>query len=184
MAVSYQHCCKRVVTQSCPYRVPVPRDGSWNTVSEVCHRGSSGFNNTVDVIFRCHLMSKGDCDTEIDSVTCVESSRFALRDLRRNLDAAELHADVIAGDAAREISGLGEFDVVVVDPPRAGLTSQLAEAIAGMNLSRLIYVSCDPSTLARDAAILDSKGLYLRNVKVLDLFPQTYHVEAVAEFSN
>lgn len=121
---------------------------------------------------------------EIDDVTCVESSRYALKDLRRNLDAADLQADVIAGDAAREISGLGEFDVVVVDPPRAGLTSQLIEAIGNMNLSRLVYVSCDPSTLARDAAILDSEGLRLRNVKVLDLFPQTYHVETVAEFSR
>ena len=121
---------------------------------------------------------------KIDNVTCVESSRYALRDLRRNLDAADLHADVIAGDAAREMSGLGEFDVVVVDPPRAGLAPELAKAIADTDVSRLVYVSCDPSTLARDTAILNAEGLLLRNVKVLDLFPQTYHVETVAEFSR
>ena len=121
---------------------------------------------------------------EIDYVACVESSRYALKDLRRNLDAADLHADVIAGDAAREISGLSEFDVVVIDPPRAGLSPQLARAITQMDLSRLIYVSCDPSTLARDAAILDEGGLRMRGAKVLDLFPQTYHVETVAEFSR
>jgi 23S rRNA (uracil1939-C5)-methyltransferase len=68
----------------------------------------------------------------------------------------------------------------VVDPPRAGLTEAAAEALAGCGPRRIVYVSCDPATLARDIARLRTHGYSFVRATPVDLFPQTYHTEAVA----
>jgi 23S rRNA (uracil1939-C5)-methyltransferase len=115
-------------------------------------------------------------------VVAVEAAGTAVRDLRRNLESAELYADVIGGDALRELHGIGHVDAVVVDPPRAGLPSGTAEALAATHAARIVYVSCDPATLARDAVALRTGGYTLVSATPVDLFPQTYHVETVAVF--
>ncbi|MDD7795619.1 23S rRNA (uracil(1939)-C(5))-methyltransferase RlmD [Clostridium sp. 'White wine YQ'] len=71
-------------------------------------------------------------------------------------------------------------DVVVVDPPRKGCEQSLLEAIANISPKRIVYVSCDPSTLARDLRILDDMGYSTKKVQPVDMFPQTAHVETVA----
>ena len=87
-----------------------------------------------------------------------------------------------ATDAAKDLAQNGAFpDVVVVDPPRKGLTPDGIEAITTMKPSRIVYVSCDPATLARDLRILcDSAPYELKAVTPVDLFPKTHHVESVA----
>lgn len=115
-------------------------------------------------------------------VVAVENSRYALADLRRNLDQARLEADVVGGDAVRELPSLGEFDVVFVDPPRSGLHHEAIAALAAAGPRTIIYVSCNPTTLARDAQHLSREGYRLDQVEPHDLFPQTYHVECVASF--
>lgn len=115
-------------------------------------------------------------------VLAVESYGPAVRDLRRNLETNQLWAEVIGGDAAREIQSLGHFDAAVVDPPRVGLGSKVIEALAGMRPRALAYVSCDPATLARDASAFGAAGMRLAKATPVDLFPQTYHVETVALF--
>jgi 23S rRNA (uracil1939-C5)-methyltransferase len=80
-------------------------------------------------------------------------------------------------------AGDTDADTVVVDPPREGLDgANLAAAAAARR--RLVYVSCDPQTLARDAARLAAKGLVLRRAVALDLMPHTFHVEVVAVFER
>ena len=69
-----------------------------------------------------------------------------------------------------------------MDPPRAGLEPAALDAIVRMKPATIIYVSCDPSTLARDAARLLSSGYRLRSVTPFDLFPQTYHIESISWF--
>jgi len=113
-------------------------------------------------------------------VIAVESSAYALGDLRRNLEDARLDAEVIPGDAARELAGLKDIDTVVIDPPRAGLSNEAGRALAEARPARIIYVSCDPTTLARDTRILRDSGYRLAGVTPVDLFPQTYHIESVA----
>jgi 23S rRNA (uracil1939-C5)-methyltransferase len=117
-------------------------------------------------------------------VIAVEAASSAVRDLRRNLEDAQLWADVIGGDAARELAAIDSADVVLVDPPRSGLTPDAAASIAQTNARTIVYVSCDPATLARDAVALRSLGYELDSATPVDLFPQTYHVETVATFRS
>ena len=70
-------------------------------------------------------------------------------------------------------------DVIVVDPPRKGCDIKLLEAITNINAEKIVYVSCDPSTLARDLAILEQKNYKTQKIQPVDMFPQTHHIEAV-----
>ncbi len=118
------------------------------------------------------------------SVIAVESSRFALADLRRNLSAARYAAEIVPGDAGRALQGIGSVDLAVVDPPRAGLDDPVVLELARLEPRRIAYVSCDPATLARDAGRLAEHGYRPIRVAPVDLFPQTYHVETVATFQR
>jgi 23S rRNA (uracil1939-C5)-methyltransferase len=112
----------------------------------------------------------------------IEGSSHALGDLRRNLDAAGLEADILPGDAEHALEEVEGVDLVVVDPPRSGLDTTAGQALMGARPARIIYVSCDPATLARDAAALAREGFVMDSATPFDLFPQTYHVETVASF--
>ena len=103
---------------------------------------------------------------------------------RNGIENAEfLCAD--AGAAALELEKQGvKADVVVVDPPRKGLNADAIEAIARFAPRRLVYVSCDPATLARDVALLKEKGFKLQNAQAFDLFPRCAHVETVVTLSK
>lgn len=90
-----------------------------------------------------------------------------------------------AGQAALELEGQGvRPDVIVVDPPRKGLSGDAIEAIARMAPRRLVYVSCDPATLARDVALLKQRGYALKAAQAADLFPRCAHVETVCLLSR
>ena len=70
-------------------------------------------------------------------------------------------------------------DVVIVDPPRKGCDKSLLETIDEMRIPKIVYVSCDPATLARDLCSLKEKGYYINNIQPVDMFPQTSNVECV-----
>lgn len=90
-----------------------------------------------------------------------------------------------AGEAALKLEAQGVHpDVVVVDPPRKGLNADAIEAIVRMAPRRLVYVSCDPATLARDVALLKQRGYGLQNAQAADLFPRCAHVETVVTLSR
>jgi len=115
----------------------------------------------------------------------IESSRVALRDLSANLARAGLAEQVeVLGGRVEQRRDLGmrlaKADLLLVDPPRAGLDSSLREAIESAGPRRLVYVSCDPATLARDLRSLVLEGAYrIESLRAFDLFPQTPHVETV-----
>jgi 23S rRNA (uracil1939-C5)-methyltransferase len=120
-----------------------------------------------------------------DRVTAVEADPIAARDLRHNLGAAQLsHVDVVAArlPEALERPSLAEArpDVAVLDPPRSGLPPGCADLLCELAPRRLVYLSCDPATLARDVRTFADHGYSLEAVEGFDLFPQTPHVEALA----
>ena len=90
-----------------------------------------------------------------------------------------------AGQAALELEKQGiKADVVVVDPPRKGLNADTIEALSRFAPRRIVYVSCDPATLARDVALLKQRGYELKNAMAADLFPRCAHVETVVLLSR
>ncbi len=113
-------------------------------------------------------------------VSAVESYGPAVRDLRRNLERNNLdNVDAIGGDAGREFP-YTDADVIVVDPPRAGLAPEVIEQLCDQPARAIAYVSCDPATLARDLARFIDEGVFApASVTPVDLFPQTFHVETV-----
>ena len=99
--------------------------------------------------------------------------------LRNSIENAEFFCGD-AGKAALELESKGiKPDVVVVDPPRKGLNADTIEALHRMNPRRIVYVSCDPATLARDVALLKQRGYTLKNAMAADLFPRCAHVESI-----
>lgn len=99
---------------------------------------------------------------------------------QNNIDNAEFFCGD-AYDLAKELEDRGiKPDVVILDPPRKGCQTELFDVIKNMNPKRIVYVSCDSATLARDLEILESKGYKTKEVTPLDMFPRTPHVEAVA----
>jgi 23S rRNA (uracil1939-C5)-methyltransferase len=117
-----------------------------------------------------------------ERVTAVEAHPAAAEDLRHNLERAGLHNVEVHGAALETLwDGLPEADVLVLDPPRSGLPGGAAPRLAGLGASRIVYLSCDPATLARDLSDLTRAGAAYRlsHVGAFDLFPQTPHVEAL-----
>ena len=78
----------------------------------------------------------------------------------------------------------GKPDVVVIDPPRAGLSQKIVRRVIECESPRIVYVSCNPTTLAPNAAQLVEAGYRLSRVKPVDMFPQTPHIECVALFDR
>ena len=115
----------------------------------------------------------------------IEYSKAAVADAERNAaDNNVRNVNFIAGDVAEKIVELQEKgirpDVIVLDPPRAGCEEIVLRTAAAMGPSRIVYVSCNPATLARDLAILENMGYATREVQPVDLFPETFHVECIA----
>ncbi|HTX52128.1 MAG TPA: 23S rRNA (uracil(1939)-C(5))-methyltransferase RlmD [Candidatus Baltobacteraceae bacterium] len=114
----------------------------------------------------------------------VEGHRGAAADGEANLQANGCeNARIIPGQVEQVVPGLateGSWDVVVMDPPRTGCSRRLLEEVRDLTFRRLLYVSCDPSTLARDLGILVRSGLRLVRVQPIDLLPQTFHLESLA----
>jgi 23S rRNA (uracil1939-C5)-methyltransferase len=127
-------------------------------------------------------------------VVSVEPSHRALPDLQYNLppngEAIQATTEQYLsphnnkGLAGRIVSGKQKPDLVVVDPPRRGLGEALARSLADVAAARLIYVSCDPATLARDLVSLLAAGYRVERAHVIDLFPQTYHLESILKLAR
>ena len=120
----------------------------------------------------------------------VEIIRQAIDDARFNAENNQINnAEFICGDAKDAAKQLADKnikpDVIVVDPPRKGCSSELLGTIANdFSPEKLVYVSCDPATLARDTNILNSFGYELKEYTPFDLFPRTAHCETVAKFTR
>jgi len=115
----------------------------------------------------------------------VEVAQAAVDDAARNAAAnAIANCTFLAGEVRFVLPQLiaqgVRAEVVVADPPRAGFHPKALSALAQLAPARIIYVSCNPATLARDLRMLGMRGYAVRTVEPVDVFPQTFHVEAIA----
>jgi 23S rRNA (uracil1939-C5)-methyltransferase len=118
-----------------------------------------------------------------ESVTCVEQNPYALELARSNAPAADNEFFALSvEDWVRSESAAKPFDLVLLDPPRTGLTASVRDWLIEMKPPVIAYLSCDPVTLARDAGALTRAGYALLSLKVFDFYPQTSHVECHARF--
>jgi len=115
-------------------------------------------------------------------VLAIESDPPAVADARVNL--ADLDARIVAMEVGRWRPAIGEAnaDVVVADPSRTGLGRPGVRSVAASGAGRLVLVSCDPASLARDVVLLAESGYHLSGITLVDAFPHTFHVETVARF--
>ncbi|MCZ6694986.1 MAG: 23S rRNA (uracil(1939)-C(5))-methyltransferase RlmD [Acidobacteria bacterium] len=123
------------------------------------------------------------------TVVAVEGMRESAAAARENLArAGHGSVRVVAGNVAKEMVPLlheRSWDAILLDPPRPGLDPKTVAILADAGPPRMVYVSCDPSIMARDIRILRERGRYeLRSVVPVDLFPQTHHVECVASLAR
>ena len=117
---------------------------------------------------------------EASSVTGIEVNPPAVADARHNLAHLD-NVTLLEGTVLTMIHEVSrKIDAVLVDPPRTGLEPEVVDALAEHSPERIVYVSCDPATLARDCSRLVKYGYSLEWIQPVDLFPQTYHIENVA----
>lgn len=117
-------------------------------------------------------------------VTSVESYSPAVADADANLADFD-NVELIEGSVEDVLPELqGPFEAAVLDPPRTGMETSALDALMALAPRKIVYVSCDPATLARDAKRMAAKGYQLRDVQPVDMFPQTFHIEAVAAFER
>ncbi|HWR64625.1 MAG TPA: class I SAM-dependent RNA methyltransferase [Bellilinea sp.] len=120
----------------------------------------------------------------VKKVIGVELSESACEDYAVNLDEFD-NVELYVGAAEQILPALKiQSDIVVVDPPRAGIERQALDALIELKPDTIAYVSCDPATLARDLKRLNAAGYRLERVTPFDLFPQTFHVETVCLMSR
>ena len=114
-------------------------------------------------------------------MVAVESEGFSADDLKTNLEnkghrvVRSQTLDFLRSQA----QGQEKPDLVLADPPRAGLGKEICAHLAGVAAPELVYVSCDPATLARDLQLLLQSGYAVEKMDLIDLFPQTFHMETV-----
>jgi 23S rRNA (uracil1939-C5)-methyltransferase len=112
-------------------------------------------------------------------VVAVEESAHAADDGIRNLELNDIKNCRFVRSSAEKYKMQKKFDVIILDPPRLGLTSEVVRKLLENPSDSIVYISCNPSTLARDLKKLRDK-YDLQSVRQIDFFPQTYHIESIS----
>jgi len=124
--------------------------------------------------------------TGFEEVWTVEKNPSAIADLRQNavrnqMPNIRIFPQGLDDFLSEHVSSLKDVDLIVLDPPRSGLAKNSVARLATGGVCDIVYVSCDPSTLARDVRIFVNHGYEVSHITILDLFPQTHHLETVAK---
>ncbi len=118
-------------------------------------------------------------------VTCVEGNPFAVHDARdsiRENNISGCRVKISSVEAYLMTVQAGVYDAILLDPPRTGLNPKIIESLGTFHIPRLLYLSCDAPSLARDCQKLKEKGYMIRRMQPFDMFPQTAHLETLVEF--
>jgi tRNA/tmRNA/rRNA uracil-C5-methylase (TrmA/RlmC/RlmD family) len=128
-------------------------------------------------LFAVSLAARGNAQ-----VVAVEGDRSSARDLDSNSApyGAAIHVQHLSVESFLKQRGLQRPDTLLLDPPRTGISTEAMSGILGLKVSRVVYLSCDPATLARDVKRFSEAGYRLGHIEAFDLFPNTAHVETLA----
>jgi 23S rRNA (uracil1939-C5)-methyltransferase len=188
---------ERLREQLCDLRFEMSPGAFFQTNTEMAERlygvarefaGLSGSERVFDLF--CGIGTIGlTMAGEAGEVWGLEIVPEAIADAERNAEENGIaNARFVAGNARTGVRPLiekaGKPDVVVVDPPRAGLSQKIVRRLIECEAKRIVYVSCNPTTLAPNGAQLQEAGYRLRRVRPVDMFPQTPHIECVALFEK
>lgn len=119
-----------------------------------------------------------------DRVIAVESSPFSSADLRHNMPPNAKPVQATTEQYLQNVGQKSGLDFVLLDPPRSGMGERTARMLGQLRVPRLTYVSCDPATLARDVRVLEQYGFRIESAHLVDLFPQTFHMETVLHLAR
>ncbi len=184
---------ERLTEELCGLRFEISHPAFFQTNTEMAERlygiaaemaGLDGGGRVFDLY--CGIGTLGlTLAPHAGEVLGIEIVPEAVADAEHNAELNGIgNARFVAADARTGIRPLveaeGKPDLVVVDPPRAGLSQKIVRRVIECEAPRIVYVSCNPTTLAPNAAQLEEAGYRLRRVKPVDMFPQTPHIECVA----
>ena len=119
--------------------------------------------------------------TQTGRVTLIELDAGAVTDARRNFAENQI-VEIVEGKVERSLSKFKRADLILLDPPRSGAGKDVVSAMVKLEPRTIVYVSCDPASLARDTTYLEESGYKLDRLQSYDLFPMTQHIECVARF--
>jgi 23S rRNA (uracil1939-C5)-methyltransferase len=117
-------------------------------------------------------------------VTCVEGNPFAIHDARESIRVNKIigcRVRISSVESYLMTVQSGAYDVILLDPPRAGLNPKVLDQLGALQVPKLLYLSCDAPSLARDIKTLCEKGYQIRRMQPFDMFPQTAHLETLVE---
>ncbi|MFU0562641.1 class I SAM-dependent RNA methyltransferase [Gardnerella vaginalis] len=166
-----------------------------NTVLWDLYSGSGLF--TIPLATLANVGGDVDGSAEPARVLSIEGAPIAVKNARRNIGRAGLSEDVVEalqGDVAQTLESqifkasksskivrrFAHPDVVVLDPPRAGAKAQVCKQIAKSGVRSVVYIACDPTSLARDVGTFSELGYSVQSLRAFDLYPETHHTESVA----
>jgi 23S rRNA (uracil1939-C5)-methyltransferase len=142
--------------------------------------------DVVDLYAGVGLFSISLAASGRSGITAVEGDRASGADLQHNAGQFGAALTLSLESVERYLAGIGNaanhVTTFIVDPPRTGISAGALASMIGVRAARVVYVSCDPATLARDARKLMDAGYSLSRIEAFDLFPNTPHVESVAVF--
>jgi len=141
-------------------------------------------SSLADLYAGAGLFTVAAAVTRAAPVVAVEGDSYAADDLRANVAAAGINVDCVNGAVEGLRVGGRTVETVIVDPPRTGLSPDASAVVLGTRATRIVYVSCDVATLARDARKIVDAGYAIERADAFDLFPNTPHVETVVVFTG
>jgi 23S rRNA (uracil1939-C5)-methyltransferase len=165
--------------------IQVNRDGNRRLARELLEWGEFGAEDRVLELYSGAGNFTLPVARRAQAIVAVEGDRRAVENGKKNSAANGLKnvrwIDAHVPQAAGRLRAAGEkFSKIILNPPRSGAKS-LEDDLAALEAEKILYVSCNPATLARDLAALAKKGYQTRRVRPVDLFPHTFHVETLAE---
>jgi 23S rRNA (uracil1939-C5)-methyltransferase len=119
-----------------------------------------------------------------DRVIAVEASPFCFADLQHNVPSNVRAIQATTDKYLENVGRKSKLDFALVDPPRSGMGQHTTQMLGRTGVPHITYVSCDPATLARDLRVLSRAGYRIESAHLVDLFPQTFHMETVLHLAR